>query len=274
MKDVRTLVVIGALTGTLGLPCAANAYHEGDERIVDRTAHTLRRNEFRLGLLQLEYAPLEWLTVGTDTLPWAAKLFLPIVVPNAHVKLAAPSFGPVTLGAQVGLYYAAISAHDQNANGDVFVVPISGYGSVDVAEAWSVHLEGTYTHVWAGGGVDADDLDAHGGAVTNALQLGTMVEWRISRVVALLARGRIQPYMSSVSVTGNGAPDPTTNVNVDARIAPNQPSPWVALLGGEFSWKNFNFRVEAGVGALFLPSLGVTLPYRGPVGDANVFFRF
>lgn len=274
MKDVRTLVVIGALTGTLGLPCAANAYHEGDERIVDWTAHTLRRNEFRLGLLQLEYAPLEWLTVGTDTLPWAAKLFLPIVVPNAHVKLAAPSFGPVTLGAQVGLYYAAISAHDQNANGDVFVVPISGYGSVDVAEAWSVHLEGTYTHVWAGGGVDADDSDAHGGAVTNALQLGTMVEWRISRVVALLARGRIQPYMSSVSVTGNGAPD-SYDQRKCGRTHRSQPTVAVGrALGRRIFVEKLQFRVEAGVGALFLPSLGVTLPYRGPVGDANVFFRF
>ena len=276
-RSVRRVAVFTFATSlaVFAAPTRARAYHAEQERIVDQTAHTLRARELRIGLLQLEYAPLSRLTLGTDTLPWTAGLVFPVVVPNAHAKIALIRSAPLSVSAQGNVHYAVVDAESGSVRAGAFIVPASLFVSSDVHRRWSVHLESTYTHAWGQGKMAARTLSSTGALLASSLQLGAMLEHRLTAVTALLVRGRIQPWSTPVAVRASGRIDERTRADVSAGIDVMGDEPrWAALGGAAFSWANVNLQLAAGYGTLFLPSVGVPLPYRGVIGDANFFLRF
>lgn len=270
-RTMASAALLVALTST----SAAEAHHQGDEQIVDSTARMLRGGEFRLGLMQLEFAPRRWFTVGTDTLPWVASLFAPVVMPNGHVKLGLLQTKPLALAVRGGLYYANVSKAIDKGDADVFIVPTLLFASTSLLDPLSLHLEGTYTWVRAGGGADLSNLTAGGGAVMNTVQLGAMAQLTLTPVTALLVRGRYQAYASPVRIDASSDSDPYTHAELSAKVRTAHGNEYGQILGGvAFSWKALNVQLAAGYGWLFLPAFGVVAPYKGLVGDGNIFFRF
>jgi hypothetical protein len=267
------MVALSAALGCVLFPRRAAAYFEGDEYLIDYTAYTLRRNEFRLGLQELEFGPLGWMTIGTDMLPYVAQLYLPAAAPNAHIKLSleTPRFAVAVRGA---LYYAFLSQSVGGADGaNAFIAPVSVLGSVPLNDRWSLHGEASYIFVNAASDVNVSSLEMQGTAVVRAVQLGAMVELRTTRWLALTLRGRWQPWVSPLQVNASTHPDAETTATVQGEVVPTRDA-WMAIFSTEFSWKNFNMRLGAGYGFWFVPSLNLALAYEGVVADADLAFRF
>src|SRR4051794_3993368 len=108
--SIRAFAALAAASFVIAYAPVANAYHEGDERIIDGTAHTLRAREIRAGLGELELGPTAFATVGTDVEAWAASFVLQALVVNAHAKLRLLHTGPLTVSLYGGAYRAAIPA--------------------------------------------------------------------------------------------------------------------------------------------------------------------
>jgi hypothetical protein len=265
-----------ALAATLALsfvPRNARAYFEGDEHLLDYTAYTLRRNEFRLGIQELQFGPWAWMTVGTDMLPYVARLYLPTVIPNAHVKLSyeAPRYAIAARGA---LYYAIFSEDiGGGQDASAFLAPVSLLGSLVLNDRWSLHGETTYIFVNAASNVNVGSLEMQGTAVTRAVQLGAMVEMRATRWLALTLRGRWQPWVSPVQVNATTRPDSLTTATVQGEVVPTRDA-WMTMFSTEFSWETLNLRLGVGYGFWFVPALDVALAYEGVVADGDLAFRF
>jgi hypothetical protein len=272
-KFFRATVALSAALGCLVAPRSAHAYFEGDEHLLDYTAYTLRQNEFRLGLQELEYGPLAWMTVGTDVLPYVARLYLPTIVPNAHVKvsLETPRFAVALRGSVNYAVFSESIGGQENAS--AFIAPLSVLGSLPLSERWSLHGEATYVWVNAASDANMGSLELQGTAVASAVQLGAMVEMRANRWLSLTLRGRWEPWVSPVVVNATSRPDARTLATVQGEVVPTHEA-WMTVLGTEFSWKNLNLRLAAGYGFWFVPSLDVALSYEGVVADADVAFRF
>jgi hypothetical protein len=270
---LRSAVVVATTLGCVCVPGSASAYFEGDEHLIDYTAYTLRQNEFRLGLQELEFGPAAWMTVGTDMLPYVAQLYLPAAVPNAHVKLSleTPHFAVAVRSA---FYYAILSQSIGGADGaSAFIVPVSVLGSVPLDDRWSLHGEASYVFLNAASDANVQSLEMQGTAVVSSVQLGAMVELRTTRWLALTLRGRWQPWVSPMQINATTRPDSQTTATVQGEVAPTRDA-WMAIFSTEFSWKNFNMRLGAGYGFWFVPSLNLALAYEGVVGDADLAFRF
>jgi hypothetical protein len=265
--------VLGVIVGASS---PARAYHEGNERLIDYTAFTLRAREAQVGLLQLDWAPFGGIQVGTDTLPWAASAVLPVVVPNGHLKIRLFHAGPISAAVKAGIYYASVSRNEMTGGaGSIYSIPGTLFISTDLPGAFSLHLEGTYARMNATGEVDVRSLEARGGAIADSLQLGVMLERRFGRVVALTLRGRYQAYASPVKVRTRGAVITGDEARLDADLSQGfAEQAWAVLGGVALSWSTFNVQLGVGYGAWFLPTLGVVLPWRGVIPDGSMYVRF
>jgi hypothetical protein len=278
--EKTSLKFYGAIAATasfaaLFIPFDAEAYHQGSERMTQYTAHTLRAGEAQLGLLELDYAPLDWLYFGTETLPYAAGIFFPIVVPNVQLKVRPIAFRPFTLAVRGGFYYASLRGVADEGGGSAFLVPISAYASSDITDAFSLHGEVTYTRLIVTGDATIDELTIQGGGIANTVQLGLMGEYRVTRVTALTLRARWQVFQSPLQIHSSSQSDAFTTQTVNGDVTPEfAEHAWAILAGVALSWKNVSLQLAVGYGDLFAPSLGAVLPYKGIVPDANFFVRF
>lgn len=271
LLSAQTIAIAGLFLTLLALP--ARAYHTDTERLLDFTAHNLDQGEFRLGLFSLDAGVLPWLSVGTDTLPWLAGVFTPMVMPNAHVKLTPVDTKDITLSFQVGLYTGLINSDDQS--GAVMVVPVRVFASRDFGKDFSGHLELAYSTIEAFGDLEAESVEAGGEAITRTFAFGGMVEYRFTRVTAFFIRGRYLPFVWPVSTNANSQPDEDTEISGDAELTIDDlKNTWAVLAGVAFSWENINLRLGAGYGDLFLPSLGVVLPLDFIVPEVDFYVRF
>ena len=195
-------------------------------------------------------------------------------MPNAHAKLGLIRSAPLSVSLQGNAHYATVE-ESSSVRAGAFIVPASLFVSSDLHRRWSLHLESTYTHAWGRGSVVERKLSSTGAIVASSLQVGVMLEHRLTSVTALLLRGRVQPWITPIAVRASGHVDDRTRADISADVDVTGDEPrWAALGGAAFSWSNVNLQLGAGYGTFFVPSLGVALPYRGVLGDANFFFRF
>ncbi|MDB4938479.1 MAG: hypothetical protein JWP87_5451 [Labilithrix sp.] len=270
-------VALSVAAATLVYATPARAYHEGDERLVDGTAHTLRAGEARVGLWELELAPVAFATVGTDTAPWAASLVVQSLVVNGHAKVRVVHSPLLTLSLGAAVYHADVPSSGSlvSGKGSVLLVPLSLFASSDVSHSTSLHLGVTYARA------SGDDLDlqvgsyrARGAMAASALQLHAMGEYRVSRVVALTLQLHAQPYSSPASVQTTTTDSYGDQIDFSGTAGPVDRTAFAAVASVVVSGKYLTARFGGGYGAIFLPSMGVAIPYTTVLPELDIYVRF
>jgi hypothetical protein len=257
-------MVLGA---TGGIARAA----EGDDlpRLDERTAYLINAKTLKLGLLAFDYGITDQLTIGTDPPFWAARAAIPIIVPNLHIKRFIYQYRPVTVSVRVAGYFADLKT-DGNATGSLIAAPVSLYASFRLQDRIWLHGEGTYIYARAFGAGDLDQTHFGGAVATQDVQLGAMLELRLTRIFSLTATARYQIYTADLAFEGSGNLDPYTTATVNGRAVAAVPHPWEAIAGVAVLWKYVHLIVGAGYGYYFLPGLDLAYPQKTFVPDGSL----
>jgi hypothetical protein len=198
-------------------------------------------------------------------------------VENGHVKLRLLRTTPLTLSVAAAVYHTDLSASGRvvSGTGSLLLVPVSGFVSSDLSADLSLHLGVTYAHL------DAPDLSLDVGSsraqtaiAASALQLHAMGEWRATRVVAVTLQVHGQPYATPATVHITGTDSLGQKVGFSGTVAPVDRTALAAVASVAFSGSHFNARVGAGYGALFLPSMGITIPVTTVFPEVDAYVRF
>ncbi|MGB5312210.1 MAG: hypothetical protein WBN38_09080, partial [Polyangiales bacterium] len=150
--------------GASAVPSKARAYHTYKERLLDTTAYSLERREFRLGAMKLSYGIFKYLEISTYTVPWLAGLFLEefetIGSPNVEFKSTLINRNRFALSVSVEFLWGRVSSCTNpmlNPDGQLctteaefstvnwLVYPISVTSSVRINSRISIHIGGQYT---------------------------------------------------------------------------------------------------------------------------------
>jgi hypothetical protein len=282
--------------GASAVPSKARAYHTYKERLLDTTAYSLERREFRLGAMKLSYGIFKYLEISTYTLPWLAGLFLEefetIGSPNIEFKSTLINRNRFALSVSVEFLWGRVSSCTNpmlNPDGQLctteaefstvnwLVYPINVTSSVRINSRVSIHIGGQYTATQATGGTRPFEGDISGSAVVDMLQIYGMFEWRLSRVVALTLTTRWLPYVSQTVVRGEIVVDDDTGatIGIQADILDN--NAFAVIPGAVFSWNRANIRLGVGYGAFFVESVGLVVPasvVSSISPEFDVFVRF
>jgi hypothetical protein len=238
----------------------------------ENTAHMIGRHRFKLGILAFEYAPTEWLSFGSDPPEWAVRSVTSVLVPNLHVKGQFFRNPWVEVSGKVGGYYANISRTD--ANGHLLMLPFSLFVSTHVARPLWLHFEGAYNWARGYGAGDVEKTDVWGTVVQRTAQIGLLVELRLSRVVALFARGRYQVYETPIIFEGEGMVDPYTHAQASLELKPTYSHPAMGVAGVALTWKHVGLVAGAGYGHYFVPGANLALPYNNVVPEGSLWVLF
>ncbi|HET6415173.1 MAG TPA: hypothetical protein VFG22_02670 [Polyangiales bacterium] len=295
-KHLLVAVICTMSAGASAVPSKARAYHTYKERLLDTTAYSLERREFRLGAMKLSYGIFKYLEISTYTVPWLAGLFLEefetIGSPNVEFKSTLINRNRFALSVSVEFLWGRVSSCTNpmlNPDGQLctteaefstvnwLVYPISVTSSVRINSRISIHIGGQYTATQATGGTRPFEGDISGSAVVNMLQIYGMFEWRLSRVVALTVTTRWLPYVSQTVVRGQIVVDDDTGatIGIQADILDN--NAFAVIPGAVFSWNRANIRLGVGYGAFFVEPVGLVVPasvLSSISPEFDVFVRF
>lgn len=264
---LRGSVALAVLAATAGIARAA----EGDDlpRLDERTAYTLDAKTLKLGILAFDYGITDRLTIGSDPPFWAARAVINIIVPNLHIKEVIYAHKPVTVSVRVAGYFANLKT-DDNASGSLIAAPLSLFASFRLEDRIWLHTEGAYVFARAFGAGDLNQLHFGGAVATQDVQLGAMLELRVTRIFSLTATGRYQVYTADLAFEGSGKVDPYTTANVNGLAVAAVPHPWEAIGGIAVLWKHFHLILGAGYGYYFLPGLDLAYPQKTIIPDASL----
>jgi len=237
----------------------------------ERTAYLIGARQFKIGVLALEYGITKRVSIGSDPPAWAARAFLPVLVPNLHLKTQFYETERLTMMLNVA-GYAANLAKDNLPASWLLSFPLSLFASVRVADRVWIHGDGTYIFARAtgSGNVDTDRADVAGGAAARAAQLGTMLEWRLTRIFSLTATGRYQVYTGPLTFSASGMTDAFTTVNVAGQLTARVEHPWQALAGVAVLWKHFHLIAGGGYGYYFIPGMDIAVPKKSFIPDLSL----
>lgn len=239
-------------------------------RLDERTALTIEGQQFKLGLLAIEYGITDRLAIGVDPPAWAARAVLPFWVPNLHAEIQAIRTDAFALSVRLAGYYANLE-EDEAAPGSLVAVPTSLFASFRLAPSWWLHGEGTYVLARAtGGSGDLDNADLNGAVAAQAAQLGAMLEYRLTQNISLTALGRYQPYTGRLVFEGSGTLDEYTTVQIDGEMTPAVEHPWQAIGGVAFMWSTVHVVLGVGYGNYFIPGVSIAMPDVTIVPDLSV----
>jgi hypothetical protein len=249
----------------------AETTEDGLPLLDERTAYLIGARQFKIGVLALEYGITDRVSIGSDPPAWAARAFLPILVPNLHLKWQFYDNERLAVTGNVAGYGANL-AQDNLPASWLLSFPLSLFASVRVADRFWIHGDGTYIFARAtgSGNVDVDRADVAGGAAARAAQLGTMLEWRLTRIFSLTATGRYQVYTGPLTFNASGMTDAFTTVNVAGTLSPRVEHPWQALAGVAFLWKHFHLIAGGGYGYYFIPGMDIAIPKKTFIPDLSL----
>jgi hypothetical protein len=258
--------------GVLLLALVSGAAHAADDAVPldEHTALMVGGGHLKLGLLAFEYGLHPSVSIGSDTLAWVAGAVSPVLAPNLHLKVGFIQTESFVLSGQAGGYYAW-STDPQRVSGHLWVVPASLLASTAVLPRLWLHLEANYNWVRGAGAGNVDRFQVDGGLATRSGQLGVMLQYRLSRVVALVARGRAQLFSSPLVLQGSGDPDPSTHVEVGLEARTDRRYPWMALGGVALTWRRVGLVVGGGYGELFIPGVNLVRPGLGFVPEGSLW---
>jgi hypothetical protein len=261
---LAAMLLVGA-----GTPRAASVTPDDLPRLDERTALMLGANRLKVGVLSFDYGLVERVSIGTDPPPWAARVVLPVIVPNLHVKVSVFQRGPVALTLQGAGYYL-ILRETGSASGALTSIPASLFASFRVQPRVWLHGEATYIFVHAFGAGDLNAAGINGEVATQAAQTALMLEWRVTRIFSITALGRYQPWTGPLAFNGTGSVDPYTAVAVNGTAKARVEHPWMVVGGVAFLWRHVHLIVGAGYGYYFVPGIDLPYPNKGFVPDGSL----
>jgi hypothetical protein len=264
---VVALVALAALV----TPRGARAEHTEEERIIDQTAYTLPGGRFQIGVLRQEVGLFDRLTVGTYGLPWIWRIY------NGHAKFAFARGDPISLAVSAGIFNVTPDALvTESGNASVTALPFELTASLRISDAFTLSPAGAYTFVTLKGAYDPAKIE--GVAALSNLQVMGTLEWRLTKVVALVVHGRYLVFQNAGGrVSATLSPDRFTRVDVRAIVSTNSldyPNAYTIVPSAVLSHGVFNVRLGAGYGNYFIPGINLVLPNRGIVPDFDLYFRF
>lgn len=263
------------------LPCGwdpeALAVELGDDdgraRADEFTGLTVGDNTLKLGILAFDYGITDRLSIGTDPPVWALRAVTKIWVPNLHLKWTLWHDPRNAVAALVGGYFSDISQDD--AEGQVLIVPVSVFYSRGLTERFSAHGEANYNFVQAFGTGNVDNLEVGGAVVARTAQLGAMLAYRVTdRVVHVFVRGRVQVHATPITLESESQLDPFTRAEVGAELALENENPWMAVAGVNLIWERVVLRLGLGYGNFFVPGVNIVTPDRSIVPEGSFFVVF
>ena len=270
--------IAAALVPTLIAPRIAAYQRQGEER-VDYTAYTLRPWEPSLGPFRAEIGLPGGLMIGTYVPTWIVGPLIDVAIPTGFIKVRDPFGGPVAVSARATVVYidaAALAAEvteNEGSRAGLLVLPLEAAISARFSQLFSQSLLFTYVFVSAGGS-DGSDESIRGAAGVSNLTVSSLLEFRLTDVVALTLLLRVLAYQGSAHVTGRFQEGPT-RVEADLGARPRRRELVAAAIPGvAFSWENVNLHLGLGYGNWWLPV--VELPVTSPqiVPDLNFYVRF
>jgi hypothetical protein len=291
---VAVICAIGV--GASLAPSSARAYHTYKERLLDTTAYSLDRRELRLGVMKLSYGIFKWLQFSTYTAPWLLGLVLDDLEtfgsPNIEFKSTLFNRKRFALSVSAAFVWGRVSSctnpmrdeeggicnsPEEFTDVDWLIFPLEVASSVRINSRISVHIGGKYTATTAVGGSQPVETEVSGSAVVDMLQLYGMLEWRVSRVVALTLTTRWLPYVSQTVVRGQLEIDEDTGALIGIEVDVLDDNAFAVIPGAVFSWNRANIRLGVGYGAFFVEPFGLVIPasvlnYISP--EFDVFVRF
>jgi hypothetical protein len=259
---------LAALVTTGGAARAADG-EETLPKLDEGTALMLDAKTLKIGLLALDYGITDQVTIGSDPPFWATRALIDIVVPNLHVKRLIYQRAPITVTGRVALYYTDLKT-DDNATGSVIAAPLTLYASFRLQQRIWLHTNGNYIYARAFGSGDLNQLHFGGAVATQVVQLGGILEWRLTRIFSLTAAAEYQVYTADLAFEGSGTLDPYTTADVNGRAVSSIAHPWEAIGGVAFLWKYVHLTLGAGYGYYFLPGLGLVYPKETVVPSASL----
>jgi hypothetical protein len=241
-----------------------------------QTAHTLRAREARIGIWEIEFGPVAFATVGTDTAPWFASFVLDSVVANGHAKVRLLRTSPITISVAAAVYHTELSASGpiRAASGSLLLVPVSTFVSSDLSPRVSLHLGATYANATVGGDPESSASRGSTAIAASALQLHAAGEYRVSRVVAFVLRIHGQPYASPATVRTSTIDERGGRLDFLGTVEPVNRTSVAAIAGVSVSGSHLNLRVGLGYGAIFLPSMGIKIPVETVLPEIDAYVRF
>jgi hypothetical protein len=165
-------------------------------------------------------------------------------------------------------YYGTISR--ANFSGNLINVPLSAFVSVKVHPRITLHGEGTYVAARVFGTGDITQATINGATALRAGQVGLMVQYRVTRIFSLLARGRYQFYTADLPLSGSSMIDPYTTSTLNGQFVPGVQHPWEAVGGFAVLWHYVHLSLGAGYGYYFLPGLDIANTRKTVVPDASI----
>ena len=296
LRKLLLVAIICAMSlGAATVPSSARAYHTYRQRLLDTTAYSLDRREFRLGLMKLSYGIFKWLQLSTYTTPWMLGVlddFETFGSPNIELKSTLFDRRRFALSLSAEFLWGQVSSctnprvdplgevctsPDEFTNVNWLIYPISVTSSLRFNSRISIHAGVQYTATQAIGGTRPYESEVSGTAVVDMLQLYGMFEWRLSKVVALTLTTRWLPYVSQTVVRGEFIVDEDTGaiIEIEADILDN--NAFAVIPGAVLSWNRANIRLGVGYGAFFVEPIGLVVPasvFNHISPEFDVFVRF
>lgn len=272
---LRLLTLVTAATASVVAP-DARAYHTDEQRLTDHTAYTLRARDLRLGLFKFQYGIWDPFLVGTHTIPAFVRMA------NLHIKWRYLNDERWAAAVQAGSYRLDVSKLEafEDSPGDAVISAGTLEPSVSYRFDDRFTLSSTlpYTVVRADGSVNSKAFDGALTAAVDNLQLTTTLEWRLTRVTALVLHSR---YLIFQRAYGDGhatlRPDEytTVEIEVDAQSAAlDFKGAWSVVPTVAFSWGTFNLQIGLGYGNWSIAPLNFVLPKKTLIPDLEVFWVF
>jgi len=264
---LKGLVLIAvALVGVTG---ARAATPDDLPRLDERTALMIGAKRLKVGVLSFDYGLVERVSIGTDPPPWAARAFLPVMVPNLHVKVSVFERGPVAVTLQGAGYYMVMKENG-TAVGSALAVPLSLFASFRFQPRAWLHGEATYIYAHGFGTGDLNAAGISGQIAAQAAQGAAMLEVRLTRIFSVTALGRYQPWTGRLAFEGNGNVDRFTTVDINGTAKPRVEHPWMAIGGVAFLWRHVHLILGVGYGYYFVPGIDLPYPNKGFVPDGSL----
>jgi hypothetical protein len=240
--------------------------------IDEHTALMVGEHNLKLGVLAFEYGLTRNFSFGINAPYFVAGVVSPLFAPNLHLKLAVIDRPDLVVSALVAGYY--IKYDDGGTTGHLVSVPISVFGSVPVAQRLWLHGELNYNWVRSVGDGQVNNHEVEGAVATRTGQIGLMAQYRFTRVVSVLVRGRYQVYSAPLVVEGTSTVDPYTTAQVAAELRPASPHPYMAVASLALTWRHVGLVVGGGYGRFFLPGANIAATSLGFVPDASLWVTF
>jgi hypothetical protein len=208
-------------------------------------------------------------------MPWLLGLIFQDVAPNLELKSTFYDRKRLALSLSAGFVTGTIlQTNDSKVR--YFLMPLALTSSVRVNSDVSVHVGARFTAVTGSAESSPDGSDLEGAVAIDFLQLWSMFEWRVSRVVALTLTLRWVPYVGDVSVRGRVGGNPSADL--DLAVAADELNNAFAIIPGfVFSWERANIRLGVGYSDFFVDGFYLVVPgevLSNIAPEFDVFVRF